>query len=362
MTLEPQVVPGAGLLPQEPRARLLRCTGTREETANVKTFMLEPASGDSFGWLPGQYLTLNLDMPRGPVSRCYTISSIPGQGLEITVKALDGGPVSNWLHANLGPGDVVQAHGPLGRFTPRARGEEAPAEPPRYLFLAAGSGITPLASITRALLENPAPVDAVLLYSVHGVADVIFHRELRAIPGTSGIRVELVLSTGSIPTSGVPRAPGRLDREMLLELVPDVARREVFACGPPDYLAAVRRMLDAAAFDPLLLHVESFKISAHTPGLVPPRCAGTAMFEVEFVRSGRRIQCPADTFVLDAALAAGVPVASSCTLGMCGSCKSSLLAGSVEMNHAGGIRPREIAAGKILICCSKPTGDLVIDA
>lgn len=72
--------------------------------------------------------------------------------------------------------------------------------------------------------------------------------------------------------------------------------------------------------------------------------------------------CAADGFILDAALAAGTPLPSSCTQGICGICKCPPLEGEVEMNHTGGIRPREITAGKILICCSTPTGNMVIDA
>jgi ferredoxin len=72
--------------------------------------------------------------------------------------------------------------------------------------------------------------------------------------------------------------------------------------------------------------------------------------------------CRADENVLDVALAAGVRLPSSCSQGMCGTCKLPKLSGEVEMNHNGGIRPREIAAGKILICCSKPLSDLSLDA
>ncbi|MFI8412161.1 flavin reductase family protein [Paeniglutamicibacter gangotriensis] len=352
--------------PAEPAPRVLRCTGTRAETAAVTTLMFEPADGQFFDWLPGQYLTLSLDTAHGQLSRCYTISSIPAEGLEITVKALSGGPASSWLHDSLVPGTVVEAHGPLGSFTPAALAGALPGPLPSYLFLAAGSGITPLRSITRSLLESGAPIDAVLLYSAHDPGDVIFHRELRALDGAGGLRVETILSTGSVPTIGLPRAPGRLDAAMLQELVPDVQLREIFACGPPEYLEAVRGMLDAAGVDPSALHVESFDIADHAPANTVAQPLEAArdrqVFSVEFVRSGRTIDCPDDTFVLDAALAAGIPVPSSCALGMCGTCKSGLLQGTVEMNHAGGIRPKEIAAGKILICCSTPTGDLVIDA
>ncbi|GAA1878160.1 hybrid-cluster NAD(P)-dependent oxidoreductase [Paeniglutamicibacter psychrophenolicus] len=364
MTQELQALPAS--LPAAPADRSLRCTAIRPETAEVTTFTFEPETGEVFGWLPGQYLTLLLDTPHGQLARCYTISSIPRDGLEITVKALPGGPASRWLHDSLAPGAVIEAHGPLGGFTPPALAGALPGPQPGYLFLAAGSGITPLMSITRALLDSGDPVDAVLLYSAHDPGDVIFHRELRSIPEASGIRVETILSTGSIPTVGIPRAPGRLDADLLLELVPDVRGREVFACGPPQYLEAVRGMLETAGCEASALTVESFDIADHAPANTtaqPPEAARESqVFSVEFVRSGRTIECPADTFVLDAALAAGIPVPSSCTLGMCGTCKSGLLQGTVEMNHAGGIRPREIAAGKILICCSTPTGDLVIDA
>ncbi len=358
--------PAVSPAPAAPAPRVLRCTGTRVETPEATTFMLEPVDGQLFGWLPGQYLTLNLDTAHGQLSRCYTISSIPSAGLEITVKALPGGPASTWLHNTLLPGTVLEAHGPLGGFTPAALAGALPGPQPGYLFLAAGSGITPLMSITRALLDTGAPVDAVLLYSAHDPGDVIFHRGLRSIDGARGIRVETILSAGSVPTTGVPRAPGRLDAAMLQELVPDLSRREIFACGPPTYLDAVRGMLEAAGCDSSALTVESFDIADHASANTtaqPPEAASEAqVFSVQFVRSGRTIECPADAFVLEAALAAGIQVPSSCTLGMCGTCKSELLQGTVEMNHAGGIRPKEIAAGKILICCSTPTGDLVIDA
>ena len=172
--------------------------------------------------------------------------------------------------------------------------------------------------------------------------------------------METILSTGSIPTLGTPRATGRLDADLLLELVPDVRGREVFACGAPEYLEAVRGMLEAAGCDASAFTVECFDIADHAPAvasLAPSAteaAAGAQVFSVEFVRSGRTIDCAADGFILDAALAVGIPLPSSCTLGMCGTGKSSLLGGMVEINHAGGIRPREIAAGKILICCSTP--------
>jgi ferredoxin len=85
-------------------------------------------------------------------------------------------------------------------------------------------------------------------------------------------------------------------------------------------------------------------------------------YTVEFARSGRTFTCAEDENVLDAAYAAGLSPISSCGQGMCGTCKTKVLSGTVDMQHNGGIRPREIAQNKVLICCSKPQSDLTIDS
>ncbi|GAA4363146.1 flavin reductase family protein [Paeniglutamicibacter cryotolerans] len=361
----PAICAPAPFGPDDPADHVLRCTGVRAETAEVKTYTFEPAAGDGFAWAPGQYLTLSTGLPGADASRCYSISSGSAHAavVELTVKRLPGGPVSAWLHESILPGSLVQVHGPLGSFTPEGLGNAAGAPAPKYLFLAAGSGITPLMGITRTLLAAAASTlpDVVLLNSVHAPAELIFGQELLGIPAASGIRVEVLCSTGGT-------GHGRLDASLLRGLVPDLADREVYACGPAGYLAAVRTMLDDAGCDPARRHEESFALgtlpAAEPAGgpAAPSRDPATGTFSVRFERSGRTIDCPAGSFVLDAALAAGLALPSSCTLGMCGTCKSPMLSGSVDMNHAGGIRPQEIAAGKILICCSKPLEDLVIDA
>jgi ferredoxin len=83
--------------------------------------------------------------------------------------------------------------------------------------------------------------------------------------------------------------------------------------------------------------------------------------KVEFTRSRRVIDAPEDTFILAAAMRAGLRLPSSCTQGVCGTCKCKLVSGQVEMTHAGGIRQREIDQGMILVCCSRPLSDLIIE-
>ncbi len=84
-------------------------------------------------------------------------------------------------------------------------------------------------------------------------------------------------------------------------------------------------------------------------------------YTINFVSSDRTIACGSDKFVLDAALEAGIKILFNCREGFCGTCKSKLISGEVDMKHNGGIRPKEIAAGKFLPCCSKPLSDLIVE-
>ena len=139
-------------------------------------------------------------------------------------------------------------------------------------------------------------------------------------------------------------------------------------------MAAVRAMLGDLGFDMRGYHEESFSFEKLPAGEVaavldaegeepaPAAPSGEVTYTIEFARSGRTITCRADEKILDAAYAAGMTPASSCGQGMCGTCKSTMLSGTVDMQHQGGIRPREIAQNKVLICCSTPTSDVVIDA
>ena len=89
--------------------------------------------------------------------------------------------------------------------------------------------------------------------------------------------------------------------------------------------------------------------------------AAPAAFTITFTLSDRTITCPADQFVLSAALAAGLKLPFVCRRGLCGTCKSKLISGQYDMRALGGIRPQEIASGLFLPCCSKPLSDLVIE-
>ncbi|MEU5836641.1 hybrid-cluster NAD(P)-dependent oxidoreductase [Streptomyces diacarni] len=360
----------------------LVCTHIQTVTAEMKTFVFEPATPGLFRYEPGQYLAFTFRIDGREVDRCYTLSSAPTRPrvVAITVKRVPGGLVSNWLHDQLAPGDLVRARGPLGDFS------TARYPAPSYLFLSGGSGITPLMSMTRTLYDLASPADVVFVHSARTLEDVPFRQELELIARTAPhVRVVHVCEDdGPAPPPWLGHR-GRLTPDLLRRIAPDFPEREVFTCGPPGYMRAVRRMLSAADFPREHYHQESFdaaqegfgaaresfrtaqerfettreRTTGADPGAAP---AGAATFTVKLARSGTTLACDAGTPVLEAAARAGVTLPSSCGEGVCGSCMTTLEKGSVDMRHNGGIRPRDTASNKILLCCSTPLEDLVIDA
>jgi ferredoxin-NADP reductase len=346
----------------------LVCRQVQEVTHDVRTFLFEPAQPALFHHEPGQFVTLQLQIGGRSVNRCYTISTPPTRPhlLGITVKRQPGGLVSNWLHDTMTPGKRISADGPFGVFT---TGRHPSA---KYLFLSGGSGITPVMSMTRTLYDLGSDADVLFVHSARTPDDIIFRRELEAIAATMpNVRVVPVCEREA------PREPwgglrGFLGVDMLRVLAPDLAERVVFCCGPAPYMAAVRRMLGEAGFDMQNYHEESFSFEdltmkecatdAPVDDVEPDGAPTARTYSVEFVRSGRTFTCTEDETVLDAAYAAGLAPVSSCGQGMCGTCKTTMISGTVDMQHNGGIRPREIARNKVLICCSKPTSDLTIDS
>ena len=127
----------------------LICRQVHDITHDVKTFLFESTQPALFQHEPGQFVTLQLQIGGRSVSRCYTISTLPTRPhlLGITVKRQPGGLVSNWLHDTMAPGHRIVADGPFGVFT-AARHPSS-----KYLFLSAGSAITPLMSMTRTLYD-----------------------------------------------------------------------------------------------------------------------------------------------------------------------------------------------------------------
>jgi len=336
----------------------LICHAIRDDTHDVRSFFFRDAGGRLFRHLPGQFLTFAFDIDGRTVHRCYTISSPPTRPdmLSITVKRKPDGVVSPWLHANLHAGDTVQASGPSGDFSCSLH------VAPKYLFVSGGSGITPVMSMARYLDDMHVDADIVFVHAARTPRDIIFREELGEIARRRP-RLHNIFVCEDAPGVLVGDCyAGRLTSD-LLQTVADLSEREVFCCGPAPFMSSVRDILARAGHDPSRYHSESFSVEAVAQATVarntPVADAGT--YSIRFSVSGKTVVCGPDQTVLSAAQAAGIRIPTACTMGLCGTCKSRLLEGSVDMRHQGGIHQREIDQGKILACCSFPQSDLVIE-
>lgn len=344
-------------------------------THDVTTLVLEPPAAWSGRYDAGQHLVVSADVAGERVERCYTITTPPTRPgtLAITVKRQPAGVLSPWLHSSLRVGDRLRARGPYGEFTTR----ECPRGP--YLFLVAGSGITPAMSMLRALADRSSEADVAFVQSARTPADLVFRQELAALPEQGLALRSVAICEDDCAGERWAGPRGRLSVELLRWFVPDVTAREVFLCGPPAYMSAALDILDGLGVSPDRIHQESFDLDAVPDLFATPfagsfadpfaapftesgPAAGVATSRIELKRSEKSVDCPADSLVLDTLLDAGVMLASSCRQGLCGTCKLTLIEGQVDMRHQGGIRPREIERGMFLPCCSRPLTDLVIDA
>ena len=351
----------------------LVCCHVRQETHDVKSFFFRAPVERTFVFEPGQFITLELEIDGESINRCYTISSPPTRPhtISITVKRV--------------PGGKVRVLGPAGEFTCARH----PAR--KFLFLSAGSGVTPLMSMSRAHHELGEDRDIVFVHSARTPDDIIFARELDLIASNqTNFRTAFVCERVGARTNW-PGVTGFLTLPLLKLVAPDFLEREIFTCGPAPYMKAVRDLLAEGGFDTTHYHEESFSFetiaevaaqltTAHVADALhstetfsemrenaigfdpaPEPAPVETSFKVSFAKSNREIECGSAQHVLDAAKKSGVRLPASCTQGMCGTCKVKLLSGEVDMKHNGGIRQREIDQGMVLLCCSKPLTDLVVD-
>jgi len=352
------------MTPWNDRLQVLEVIGVSDEAPDVKTFAFRSDNQTWFRYKPGQFITLELPTADGPLMRTYTLSSSPSRpfSIAVTVKAQGGSVGTRWMFDNLKPGTLVKAYGPAGDFSLHSH----PAA--KYLFVSAGSGITPMMSMLRWLNDCAPWTDVGFVNCARRSEEIIFRRELELLgtrmPGlTLGFMIEERSSR-----EGWFGHMGRIDAIRLPLLAPDFREREIFCCGPDPFMRAVCQMLDASGFDMSRYHQESFAapvVEEIAAPFAPTDGDGApieAAIPVRFSASGVDAECVAGQTVLQTARASGVRISAACEFGLCGTCKVKKVSGTVEMNHNGGILDHEIDDGFILACCSKPLSALEIEA
>lgn len=340
---------------------LLECVSIIPEVPNTATFTFRAASGALFDFLPGQFLTLEIPAESGTVHRTYTISSSPSRprSISITAKAHPDSIGTRWMLDNLAPGMKIKAIGPGGVFTNVGK------EGGKYLFISAGSGITPVMSMTTWMFDLGTEPDIVFINCAKRPSEIIFRNQLEYMTSRfSGIDLHLVVEEPD-RYAPWPGYRGTLNQLMMGLMAPDYLDREVYCCGPEPFMQAVREALHGLGFNMDHYHQESFHAPVETkddlPELDDVVPDEDTHAEVTFAASGVTAKVAETDTILAAAKANGLNIPSGCTFGVCGTCKVRKTGGDVHMVHNGGISEDDIAEGYILACCSHPIGHVEVD-
>jgi ferredoxin-NADP reductase/MOSC domain-containing protein YiiM len=351
--------------PAWPGFRPLAVTAVEpESTSVVSVYLADPGGRAVPPALPGQFLTLRL--PAGPdarpLLRSYSLSGPPDAGsYRISVKREAHGAGSQFVHARVRPGDLLEVAAPRGTFILQ------PGTAP-VLLISAGVGATPVLAMLHALADTRSGRDVWWLHGARSRAEEPFAVEARSLLAglASGHRYVCFSRPGAGDVEGRDyQTQGRLSASVLAGLgIPRDA--DAYICGPAAFMAEMSAAL--ADLGAARVRTEIFGAApAQTPGIAPvatrpphPPAGEPADGPlVEFARSSLTVRWdPGQASLLELAEACDVPVRWSCRTGVCHTCETGLLSGTVSYAPDPVEDP---ADGSALICCSQPQGDLVLD-
>jgi ferredoxin-NADP reductase/MOSC domain-containing protein YiiM len=357
----------SGVPPAWSGFRPLRVSRKIPESSNVISLVLEPADGRSLAAaLPGQFIVLRIKpAPGAPaLMRSYSLSGEPStERYRVSIKREAHGAAAEYIDEKLQAGDLVDASAARGIFTLRPGGGPV-------VLLSAGIGVTPVLSMLHKLAADASLREVWWLYGARDGHEHPFAEETRALLKA------LVHSYSHICYSS-PRPEdrpgsdfdtlGRLDVRVLQDLqVPQDA--DFYLCGPPAFMSDLTAGLASWGVAASRIRTENFGSSPpRTPGIAasprrlphpPAGQPGTGPL-VSFARSGLNVRWrPEFQSLLELAEACDIPVRWACRTGVCHTCETGLVEGTVSYQPAPIDAP---ADGNVLICCSKPCSDIVID-
>jgi ferredoxin-NADP reductase/DMSO/TMAO reductase YedYZ heme-binding membrane subunit len=347
---------------------VLRLAKVFVETPEVRTFRLVAPSGTTlpFQHLPGQFLTLRLNLDGRDVRRSYTIASSPTRTAycELTIKREEHGLVSRHLHDVVREGATLNVSAPAGRFT--FTGTEAE----KIVMIAGGVGITPLMAKIRYQTDIAWPGKIQLVYSVKTQRDIIFRSELEELQRRyPNLKIDVTVTRE--PSAEWTGKRGRLSAAMLMSIVPDIAQSRVHLCGPTELVEPLKKALRELGVADDQMKSEAFgspsrKRSDGSTALAPEESANAnghaSTASIRFSRSNKRLDGVGTRTVLELGEALGIALPYDCRSGVCGQCKTRLLSGSVVMATEDALDPLDRANSLILACQARCRDDVVVDA
>ncbi len=318
-----------------------------------------------YSFVSGQCVSLKQVIEGEELRRSYSICSTPNSNeLRVAIKKIDKGRFSTFANTKLKVGDNIEVMTPTGSFqlTPNSDTEK------NYVLFAAGSGITPIISIAKSILESEPKSKVALIYGNRGFSSIIFREELEGLKNKfiNNFQLIHVLSRESL---GNPLQKGRINEEKAIQvtdaLLKGVQIDAVFVCGPEEMIHAVKRAMIQKGVDEKNVHFELFDSMMSTES-----SKKSAVSEEDNVNANVTLILDGDQFqvnlatdgmsILDAGIRAGADLPFSCKGGVCCTCKGKIIEGSAVMDINYALEKDEVEAGYILTCQAHPTSEILI--
>jgi ring-1,2-phenylacetyl-CoA epoxidase subunit PaaE len=311
---------------------------------------------DAFQYQPGQHLTIRHLSDDGELRRCYSICSDTQEDMSIAIKKIDQGQFSTWANDHLKAGDVLEVMPPQGVFFQKA----AKAGGQHYLGFAAGSGITPILSIVKSVLNRQSEATFTLVYGNRSWKQTMFSEQIMDLKDRFKERLQLVnIFSRELNDSEIFN--GRINADKLQQLFQanliSAEADHCFACGPEEMMTAVETVLPTWGIQRSKIHTERFNTGT-APRATAQQMESRSEERVNIILDGRELIVEVskqDDSILDAALRAGADLPYACKGGVCATCKCKVLEGQVEMAVNYSLEEDEIQKGYVLSCQARPT-------
>jgi len=353
-----------------PKFHTLTVKEVRRETPDCVSIAFDVPSAlqADYKFIQGQYLTLKTDIKGEDIRRSYSICSSPlDDELRVAVKHVEDGRFSTYANAILKADDSLDVMTPMGKFyTPLDASNKK-----QYVAFAAGSGITPVMSIMKTVLEVEPNSRFTLFYGNKNFDSIIFREEVEALKNKylQRLSVHHILSREVL---GSALFNGRIDGEKCEKFCTvffDTTQvDEYFLCGPEEMIFAVKDTLEAHNVDKKRIHFELFTTPTTQAAKPKTRTTATPLFsesdsQITVILDGDafdfRLGADGEN-ILDTALKNGADLPFACKGGVCCTCRAKILEGEVEMDVNYALEPDEVAAGFVLTCQSHPRTEKVV--
>ena len=344
-----------------PKFHSLTISDIRKETEDTVSIAFEIPTDLrlDYTFKPGQYLTLKALIDGEDTRRSYSLCSAPHENeWRVAVKQIENGKFSTYANKKLTIGQSLEVMTPTGNFHAVIENNNSKS----YVLFAAGSGVTPIFSIAKTVLNEEPNSNVTLFYGNKGFNSIIFREEIEALKNAfmDRLRVVHVLSRESL---GNKIQKGRIDSKKIEELykafLDESTVDEVFVCGPEEMIHSVKDFFHSIGLNDKNVHFELFSTSA-TKSKVVKKESNQPSFAsmVKVIIDGDLIEVAMQSegeSILDAATKAGGDLPFACKGGVCCTCKAKILEGSAKMDVNYALEPDEVENGYILTCQAHPT-------